>query len=133
MLLHLLNETYAICELDPTTPLPDLHCPEFLSVVRSDTELSIVCPESAVPPLATANYGWRALRVMGPLSLKETGILASLAQPLAAAGIPIIAISTYATDYFLVPQVQLDATLHVLRKAGHDTTTATPPFGGLSS
>jgi hypothetical protein len=123
MLLDLLRETYAICRLGPAVPLPDFHCHEFLCVVRTETELSVVCPESAVPSLATADHGWRALRVAGTLSLSETGILASLAWPLAAAGIPIFAVSTYATDYLLIPHSRLDAALHALQGAGHIAAT----------
>jgi hypothetical protein len=125
VLLDLLRETYAICRLEPAIPLADLSSHEFLCVVRTETELSVVCPESAVPSPAIADHGWRALRVAGALTLSETGILASLAQPLAAAGIPVFAISTYTTDYILIPHSRLDAALHALQGAGHVTKTAT--------
>ena len=45
----------------------------------------------------------------GPLDFALTGILAQLAAPLADAGIPIFAISTYDTDYLLVQAGQLAA------------------------
>jgi len=38
----------------------------------------------------------------GPLELDQTGVLASIAAPLSAGGIPVFAVSTYDTDYFLV-------------------------------
>ena len=63
--------------------------------------------------------GWRCLQVAGPLDFALTGVLASLAQPLAAAGVSIFAISTYDTDYLLVPDEALDASLAALRSAGH--------------
>jgi hypothetical protein len=124
MLLDLLGETYAICRLDPGVPLPDLHGHEFLCVVRTESELSVVCPESAVSSLATADHGWRALRVAGSLPLSATGVLASLAQPLAAAGVPVFAVSTYATDYLFIPHARLDAALRALRGAGHVSAAA---------
>ena len=46
-------------------------------------------------------------------------MLSALATPLANAGIPIFAISTYDTDYVLVREPQLDAALAALRAAGH--------------
>ena len=40
--------------------------------------------------------------IPGPIPFEATGVLSALATPLADAGIPIFAISTYDTDYVLV-------------------------------
>src|SRR3954471_11539066 len=74
----------------------------FVSITRTPDELSIVCPEEAVPPDTTVEDGFRALKLPGPIPFSETGVLAGLAGPLAAAGISIFAVSTYDTDYVLV-------------------------------
>ena len=57
--------------------------------------------------------------VRGPLDLSLTGVLASLAAPLAGAGIGLFAVSTYDTDYLLVREVDLDRAVHTLQQAGH--------------
>jgi uncharacterized protein len=88
------------------------------SLRGTSDELSLVCPVADAPPDATIEPGWRALRVDGPLDFGLTGILASLATPLAAAGIPIFAISTYDTDYVLLRTTALAAAIEVLRDAG---------------
>ena len=73
-----------------------------VSITRTPDELSIVCPEEAVPPDdVTSEDGWRALKVPGPIPFETTGVLAGIAAPLAAAGISIFAISTFDTDYVL--------------------------------
>ena len=59
------------------------------------------------------------LKVQGPLDFALTGILATLAQPLATAAISIFAISTYDTDYLLVKTNTLLAAKQVLTDAGH--------------
>jgi hypothetical protein len=64
------------------------------------------------------------LRVAGQLDFNLTGVLASLAEPLAQSGISIFAISTYDTDYLLVREVTLAAALAALRGAGHTITEA---------
>jgi hypothetical protein len=64
----------------------------------------------------------RAIRVRGPLPLNRVGILASIADPLAEAGLSIFAMSTYDTDYVLVKARQLDPALEALRQAGHQIT-----------
>jgi hypothetical protein len=63
--------------------------------------------------------GWRAIKVAGPLDFSLTGILATLASPLAEAGISLFAVSTYDTDYVLVREVDLGRAQAVLRAAGH--------------
>jgi len=46
-------------------------------------------------------------------------VLASLAEPLARAGVSIFALSTYDTDYLLVREAALDAARAALESAGH--------------
>ena len=65
-----------------------------------------------------AEKGWRCLKVLGPLDLGLTGILASLAAPLAEAGVPIFAISTYDTDYILVKEENLEKARQGLQASG---------------
>ncbi len=61
-----------------------------------------MCLDSAVPSGVKKESGWRILKVNGPLDFSLTGILASIAGPLANAGISIFAISTFETDYVMV-------------------------------
>jgi hypothetical protein len=56
----------------------------------------------------------RALRLEGPIDFGETGVLASLAQPLADDGIALFAISTFDTDYVLVRESDLARALAAL-------------------
>jgi hypothetical protein len=89
------------------------------SITRTREELSIVCAEAAVPMGTKAERGFRLLRLQGTLDFSLTGILASIAVPLAAAKVSIFAISTYDTDYILVPGTKLEAAVEALRIAGH--------------
>ncbi|MCC6362920.1 MAG: ACT domain-containing protein [Bryobacterales bacterium] len=91
----------------------------ILSVTRTADELSVVCLQSAVPPSVTRNPGWRALRIAGPLDLSMIGVLLSIAQPLADAGISIFAISTFDTDYVLVKEASLPQAVAALTAEGH--------------
>mgnify|MGYP000949911708 CR=1 FL=1 len=97
----------------------------FCSITRTPGELSIVGAPSQVREGVRAESGWRALAVDGPLDFALTGILASLAGPLAAARISIFALSTFDTDYVLVREPDLPAAVAVLERAGH--TVATGP------
>jgi uncharacterized protein len=57
--------------------------------------------------------------VAGPLAFSEVGVLASLAAPLATAGVSIFAVSTYDTDYLLVKETALESACRALERAGH--------------
>ncbi len=118
--LSILPESFAIARLDASAPVPRwAGAGGLLSVTRTGDELSIVCVGDAVPPEAAASRGWRAMRVAGPLDFALTGILASLAAPLAEAGVPIFALSTHDTDYVLVPEDRLPRAVDALTAAGH--------------
>ena len=88
-------------------------------MTRTEDELSLVVPEEKVPEVWKAERGWRCLKVEGPLDFGLTGILASLANPLADAGISIFALSTYDTDLILVPERELEQARGALEGAGH--------------
>jgi enamine deaminase RidA (YjgF/YER057c/UK114 family) len=121
--LSLLDEPLAVCRLPAGERVPswalELHH-AFLSLTRTREELSVVCPDVAVPPDVPVEPGWRALSVAGPLDLGLTGVLASLAAPLAEAGVPLLAIGTHDTDHVLVKAADLDRALAALAAAGHD-------------
>jgi len=118
--LQLLPETYAICRLGSEQAVPAWATGgAFLSLTRTRAELSIVCVQEAVPEDVRCEKGWRCLGVRGVLDFSLTGILASLATPLAAAGVSIFAVSTFDTDYLLVKNDGLTPTIAALEDAGH--------------
>ena len=129
--LELLPDTLAICRLEPGAPIPSWAAgpSPFLTLSRTAEELSITTLQSAVPAGVSCERDYRALRVRGPLPLNLVGIVAAIADPLAAAGLSIFAISTFDTDYVLVKARELEAALQVLRQAGH-RIARTSPIGG---
>ena len=118
--LSTLPATYAICRLGGDDPIPDwLDRSGFHAIVRAPDELSLVCPQDSVPQGVRREEGFRAIRVQGPLAFSQTGVLASLAGPLADAGISLFAISTFDTDYVLVRETALKEAIAALVAAGH--------------
>jgi hypothetical protein len=125
--LELLSRPHAVVRLDPDAAIPPWAQPgggagssSLLSLTRTAEELSVVCPEQLVPEGVDRSGGWRALRVAGTLDHGMTGVLSSLAVPLAEAAIPIFVVSTFDTDYLLVPESGLGAAIRALRVAGHE-------------
>ncbi len=124
-----LNGTFAVCKLGADDPIPPWAATGvFFSVTRTAHELSIVCRQEDVPDGVTTERGWRCLRVAATMPFSVVGVLASLAGPLADAGISVFAVSTFDTDHMLVKENDLPAAIDALRRQGH---TVMDP-GGIS-
>lgn len=118
--LALLPERLAIGRLPGDSPCPEWAVESsFCAVTRTPEELSIVCREDVIPKGISSDRGWRALKIEGPLELSDIGIVLSLAEPLAEAGVSIFVVSTYETDYTLVRESQLETARTALSKQGH--------------
>ncbi len=117
MRVRVLPGHFAVARLRADEPLPAWGPQGALwSVTRRGEELSIVCLEDVVPGDVAAERGFHALDLPEPMAFDVVGVLASLAAPLAAAGIPILALSTFETDVLLVRD--LDGAVAALREAG---------------
>ena len=121
--LSVLDETFAVCRLDPKSDLPGwaTRGPWF-SVTRTHDEMSIVCAENDVPPGVTHVGGWRALKLKGPFDFTETGIVDAIVRPLAQAGVSVFVLATYDTDYVLVGADRFESTAAILQAQGHTIT-----------
>jgi len=126
--LELLPDTLAICRLPADAPVPAWASSPapFLTVSRTADELSITALQNRVPDGVRCERDYQALRVKGTLPPNLVGILLSIAEPLANAGLSIFAISTYDTDYVLLKSRDLPAGLAALRKAGHEVSRSPP-------
>jgi uncharacterized protein len=121
--LRVLEGEYAVCRLSDA--VQSVTVPPagsgFWSLTEVGDERSLVCLDDLVSDDAgVVTRGWRILEVVGPLDLGLTGVMASIAAPLADAGVPIFPIATHDTDWVLVPGARLEDALGALRCAGHD-------------
>jgi len=117
--LQLLPDRLAVCRLDATDESPLRARSGVFSVTRTADELSVICPEEDAPESAEVSAGWRALKVRGPLDHTATGVLASIAGPLAEARVALFPLATFDTDYVLVQESDVDRATGALEAAGH--------------
>ncbi len=118
--LLVLEKEYSIHRLNPRSRIPSqISSSSFYSVTKTKDELSIVC-ESEIPvKCLIENKGWSCFKVIGPLDLNMSGIIAQLSSVLAAADINIFAISSYDTDYLLVKSEKTELARTTLQKANY--------------
>jgi len=119
--VDLAPEEYTITRL-PTGTAPRIDAAGLVSITTTADGVSVICPSPAAPQSEDARPGWRLLTVRGPLEFDLTGVMAALAGELAAAGVTLLAVSTYDTDHVLVRAADLDRAVKALHEAGHEVT-----------
>ncbi|WP_169743842.1 ACT domain-containing protein [Deinococcus misasensis] len=118
--LQRLDGEYAIIKFSPDSTPPEWAFQgDFSSVTRTPSELSIVCDARFAPLQAKAEIGWVVFQVMGQFGFEQYGILESLIRPLSDAGISILSISTFDTDYILVKDSQEEKARAAWTDAGY--------------
>jgi len=121
--LTLLPGRFAVCRFAAAEAVPSLDAGTFVSVTRTERELSVVCGEDQVPAGARVEKSWACLEVAGPIEFSEVGVVAGISKTLAAAGISLFVISTFDTDYILVKQERIDDVVAALELAGYVIST----------
>ena len=110
---------YAVCRLNPESSVPTWAVGPFVNITFTSDELAIICPAEVVPAQVRAERDWRVLKLVGPFPFTAVGVLESLATPLARAGISLLSIATYDTDYFMVKTEVFNDAIAVLIAVGH--------------
>ena len=98
----------------------------LFSVTATATETSIVCASRSVPAKVVSQKPFTAFAVQGPLDFAMTGVLSTLLAPLADAEISVFVISTFDTDWILVPVQAADRAAEEWRRRGHTVSAAVP-------
>ena len=112
--------TYGIARFAPDARIPvDYTGSFFYTISKTDQEVSLVCEEKYLGTDLKAERGRRLMRVESTLAFSLTGIVASLASPLAEAAVSIFVVSTYDTDYLLIRDEDLEKATAALERAGH--------------
>jgi len=83
--LHPLDGAYAVCRLAPIAAVPPWAVGTFVSITRTPDELSVICPQAAVPADVRHEGGFRLLRIGGTFGFDVVGVMAAASAPLAAA------------------------------------------------
>ncbi|KAJ8523299.1 hypothetical protein ONZ45_g217 [Pleurotus djamor] len=124
--LQVLPDRFFVVKLDPGQPVPPCIVKNltedngrFFSLTRTNEELSLVGEASAsMPDYCKQNSGWMGIKITGPMDFGLTGILCDLTSPLKAASVPVFAMSTWNTDYILVPAEMITHATTALEKDG---------------
>jgi hypothetical protein len=92
------------------------------AVIRTRDEVTVVCDLQAAVDAEATTGPYRAIKVDAVLDHDVIGVLAGIAGPLAEAGISIFSVSTFDTDYTLVPEDRLAEAIDALQLAAYEVT-----------
>ena len=93
--------------------------PDFWTISRTASEISIVSAVNAHPEFTSVEGPWTAFGIVGTLDFALTGILSRCSTLLAEAAISVFVVSTYDTDYLLVGAAKFAAARTALAGLGH--------------
>ena len=120
-------EKLAVVKLPPGAEIPSwAESSSLFSITATATETSLVCAGRNVPTKVVAHKGMTAFAVQGPLEFELVGVLAALLVPLAEAQISVFTISTFDTDWILVPVKDAEKAAEAWRRRGHTVALAVP-------
>ena len=115
-----LNGTYGVARLSFSAPIPAwAGGGGFVSISRTDDELSIVCLQDRIPQEVQTDGGWSCFKFQGPFAFDETGVVLSVIEPLSTNGIGIFVVSTFDGNHLLVKSSDLEQARNLLLNAGH--------------
>ncbi|MBZ9743289.1 MULTISPECIES: ACT domain-containing protein [unclassified Mesorhizobium] len=118
--LRQLPGLYAISRLQAGDGIPAwADGPGFVSITRTDDELSITCLQDRVPDAVKHDHDWVAFKLQGPFAFDETGIVLSVIQPLSENELGIFLVSTFDGDHLLVKAADEPKARGLLGEAGH--------------
>jgi len=91
----------------------------FVSITRTDEELSIVCLTERVPPGVRAEIGWTCYKFLGPFAFEAAGIILAVVRPLSENGMGVFVLSTFDGDIILLKSKDANIAERILKEAGH--------------
>lgn len=116
-------EELSFVRLGPHEVVPEwaLADAPLVSVSATASETSVLCLTSAIPREAVVRQQgpFHVFEVEGPLDFALTGLLSAIVTPLGEAEITVFTVSTFDTDWILVPTIETDRAVALWKRGGH--------------
>jgi hypothetical protein len=118
--LKQLSGMYAIAQLSCNEDIPKWADGKgFVSITRTDDELSVVCIQSRIPPEIKIDAGWKCFKFVGPFAFDESGVILSVIQPLSTNGLGVFIVATFDGDILLLKNEIVEISKKLLINSGH--------------
>ena len=123
--LHQYPEKLIVAQLGPGADVPAwAESSSVFAVIATARETTVVCAGRSVPTKVAKEGPFTAFAVADTLDFALTGVLHGLLAPLAEEEISVFTLSTYPTDWILVPTGKAEAAAEAWRRRGHTVEPA---------
>lgn len=123
--LHQYPEKLVVASLPAGADIPAwAESASLFAIIATAAETTVVCAGRSVPKKVRHEGPFTAFAVKGPLDFALTGVLHGLLAPLAEAEISVFAVSTFPTDWILVPLGKAETAAEEWRRRGHTVDLA---------
>lgn len=128
-------ETLAVVRLPAGAEIPEwAESSSVFSITATATETSLICAGRSVPKKARHEKPFTAFAVESVTAAdaeeapdrRDPAVVVALLTPLAEAGLRAFPLTTYDTDWILVPTSQGDRAEEAWRRSGHTVAPAVP-------
>lgn len=118
-------EKLVVASLAAGADVPDwAESASLFAIIATASETTLICAGRSVPKKVKQHGPFTAFAIAGELDFALTGVLHGLLGPLAEAGISVFTVSTYPTDWILVPTEKAEAAAEEWRRQGHTVAIA---------
>ena len=115
--LKILETEYSIYQFSEKHQVPDtIFDSEFLSISYAVDEITVICQSNLEINSKVGDGNWTCIQLVGEFDLEIKGVWAKITSIVAEAGSPVLAITTYNTDYFLVKTASLNGVKELFKK-----------------
>lgn len=90
----------------------------LFAVIATARETTVVAATRSIPPRVRYEGPFTAFAVAAQLDFDQVGVLVKLLSPLAAAQVSSFVVSTFSTDWILLPQDQVEDAVQAWDAAG---------------
>ena len=115
--LKILETEYSIYQFSEKHQVPDtIFDSEFLSISYAVDEITVICQSNLEINSKVGDGDWTCIQLVGEFDLEIKGVWAKITSIVAEAGSPVLAITTYNTDYFLVKTASLNGVKELFKQ-----------------
>lgn len=117
MILQVIDRDFSVYKVNEIPA--DLLKNEFTFIGTTDNELSVIS-ETRFMPKDTVIYegGWKCFRIAEDASFEKYGMIAFLANIIAAQKTSTLVVGTYDTDYLFIKEEKFDEVVRALKENG---------------
>lgn len=117
MILQIIDKDFSIYKVKEIPA--ELLKQEFVFVSTTDNELSIISEPHLVPGDALiVESGWKCFRIAEDASFEKYGMIAFLAEIIAAQKTSTLVVGTYDTDYLFIKEERFEQVIQALKDNG---------------